>query len=86
MKDKYHGVYQIQSLNEKEKTCILVHIDNGSERGAHLRHLRKLGNTDLEDPLPIRNEAIRLLNKNKNDKCFIIKSLKILIMQILHNN
>ena len=67
MKDKYHGVYQIQSLNEKEKTCILVHIDNGSERGAHLRHLRKLGNTDLEDPLPIRNEAIRLLNKNKND-------------------
>ena len=37
------------------------------ERGAHLRHLRKLGNTDLEDPLPIRNEATRLLNKNKNN-------------------
>jgi hypothetical protein len=66
MKDKYHGVYQIQSLNEKEKTCILIHIDNGSERGAHLRHLRKLGDTDLEDPLPIRNEAIRLLNKNNS--------------------
>ena len=65
LKDKFHGIYKITSMNKKEKTCILTHIGNGSERGAHLMHLRPIGEENIEDPLPIKNEAINLINKGQ---------------------
>ena len=63
IKDRYFGIYEIIHLNEKEKCCILKHIDHGGERGAHLRHLIPLKETENEYPLPIRNEATKPLNK-----------------------
>ena len=68
LKDKFHGIYKITSMNKKERTCILTHIGNGSERGAHLMHLRLIGEENIEDPLPIRNEAIQLINKGQKSK------------------
>ena len=68
LKDKFHGIYKITSMNKKERTCILTHIGNGSERGAHLMHLRPIGEENIEDPLPIRNEAIQLINKGQKSK------------------
>ena len=41
----------------------MKHIDHGGERGAHLRHLIPLNETENEYPLPIGNEATKLLNK-----------------------
>ena len=66
IKDRYFGIYEIIHLNEKEKTCILKHIDHGGERGAHLRHLIPLNEIDNEYPIPIRNEATRLLNRQES--------------------
>ena len=67
LKDRYFGVYEIIYLNQKEKTCIIKHIDHGGERGAHLRHLIAINELENEYPIPIRNEATRLLNQHKQN-------------------
>ena len=64
IKNKNFGVYEITSINERERCCILKQLGNGKERGAHLMHLRPLDTEDNMEPVPIRNEASRLITAN----------------------
>ena len=60
LKNRNLGIYQIISINERERCCILKHLGNGKERGAHLMHIKELEDNDNKEPTPIRNEALRL--------------------------
>ena len=77
MKNRNSGLYEIVSLNKKARSRTLKHLANGSERGAHLMHIKSLGLEDNEEPVPIRNEALRLVDhgNQKSDKDLVdIKS------------
>ena len=66
LKNRFFGLYEIIHLNDKEKTCILKNIDSEAQRGAHLRHLIPLNNEDNEYPIPMKNEATKLLSNTEN--------------------
>ena len=67
LQQKFHGIFNIVSINEIEKTCILQHIDDGSYRGAHLRHLNPLGPSNSNEyTIPIKNQAASLLNNKQH--------------------
>ena len=53
--------YEIISINKKERSCILKHLANGSKRGAHLMNIKPMGLKNNEDPVPIRNETLNLI-------------------------
>ena len=84
LKNRFFGLYEIIHLNDKEKTCILKNIDSEAQRGAHLRHLIPLNNEENEYPIPMKNEATKLLSNTENrpNKQFFVSDFKLPIIYL----
>ena len=61
LKNRNIAFYEIISINKKKRSCILKHLANGSKRGARLMNIKPMGLRNNEDPVPIRNETLNLI-------------------------